>query len=98
MSKAEEIDFNENLRQNYAKACKLLGVKEDPAVTKAINPEPDAAAPVQVEMEEYRKPLVEGLLGMCSLLGGVYATSMLVESALQAVHHGVKKHVLGKKE
>ena len=48
MSKAEEIDFNENLRQNYAKACKLLGVKEDPAVTKAINPEPDAAAPVVV--------------------------------------------------
>jgi len=48
MSKPEEIDFNENLRQNYAKACKLLGVKEDAAVTKAINPEPDAAAPVVV--------------------------------------------------
>ena len=48
MSKPEEIDFNENLRQNYAKACKLLGVKEDPAVTKAINPEPDASAPVVV--------------------------------------------------
>jgi hypothetical protein len=48
MSKPEEIDFNENLRQNYAKACKLLGVKEDPAVAKAINPEPDAAAPVVV--------------------------------------------------
>jgi hypothetical protein len=48
MSKAEEIDFNDNLRQNYTKACKLLGVKEDAAVVKAINPEPDAAAPVVV--------------------------------------------------
>ena len=48
MSKPEEIDFNENLRLNYAKACKLLGVKEDPAVTKALNPEPDAAAPIVV--------------------------------------------------
>ena len=34
-------------------------------------------------MDEYRKPAVEGLLGMCSLLGGVYASSMLLESALQ---------------
>ena len=48
MSKAEEVDYNENLRQNYARACKLLGVKEDAAVTRAINPEGDAAAPVVV--------------------------------------------------
>jgi len=45
---AEEIDFNENLRANYAKSCKLLGVKEDAKVTAAINPEADAAAPIVV--------------------------------------------------
>lgn len=54
-------------------------------------------SPLQVSIEEYRKPAIEGLLGMCSLLGGVYASSMLLEAALQALHSGVKKHIMGKK-
>lgn len=54
-------------------------------------------SPLQVAVDEYRKPAIEGILGMCSLLGGVYATSMIVESLLQFLHHGVQKHILGKK-
>lgn len=54
-------------------------------------------SPLQVAVEEYRKPAIEGVLGMCSLLGGVYATSMIVESLLQLINHGVQKHILGKK-
>lgn len=54
-------------------------------------------SPLQVAVEEARKPTSEGILGMCSLLGGVYASSMLLESFLQAIHHGVEKHLLGKK-
>lgn len=54
-------------------------------------------SPLQVAIEESRKPAIEGILGMCSLLGGVYATSVLLESALQLLHHGVQKHIIGKK-
>lgn len=54
-------------------------------------------SPLQVAIDEYRKPAIEGILGMCSLLGGVYATSMILESLLQALHVGVQRHVLGKK-
>lgn len=40
-------------------------------------------SPMQVIMEERRKPLLDSFLGMCAILGGVYTCSALLESLLQ---------------
>jgi Ran GTPase-activating protein (RanGAP) involved in mRNA processing and transport len=67
--KAEEVDYNENLRTNYAKSCKALGVKENESVTKAINPEGDAAAPIVVIATE----TILGPSGVRALAAGILA-------------------------
>ena len=50
-------------------------------------------SPVQVTLQETRKPLLESLLGMCAILGGVYTCSVMLESLLQTLHANVKKAV-----
>ena len=67
--KAEEIDYNENLRNNYSKSCKVLGIKENESVTKAINPEGDAAAPIVVIATD----TMLGPAGVRALAAGILA-------------------------
>jgi hypothetical protein len=67
--KAEEIDYNENLRANYSKSCKVLGIKENESVTKAINPEGDAAAPIVVIATD----TMLGPAGVRALAAGILA-------------------------
>ncbi len=50
-------------------------------------------SPMQVVIEEARKPLLDSLLGMCAILGGVYTCSVMLESLLQTLHANVKKAV-----
>jgi hypothetical protein len=50
-------------------------------------------SPMQVFIEESRKPLLDSFLGMCAILGGVYTCSVMLEALLQMLHANVKKAV-----
>ena len=50
-------------------------------------------SPMQVLLEEARKPALDSFLGMCAILGGVFTCSVMLEAMLQALHANVKKAV-----
>jgi len=53
-------------------------------------------SPMQVVVKETRRPLIDGLCGMCAILGGVYTSFMLVEGLLQGALRTYKKQGEGK--
>ena len=50
-----------------------------------------SVSPMHVVIEEKRRPLLDSVLGMCAIIGGVYTVFQIVEGLLQAMHATVKR-------
>ena len=47
-------------------------------------------------VKETRRPIIDGLVGMFAILGGVYTCFMLIEGLLQGAANKIKKQQVGK--
>ena len=50
-----------------------------------------SVSPMHVVIEEKRKPVLDSVLGICAIIGGVYTVFQIVEGPLHAMHATVKR-------